>query len=77
MKITFFVALLLGFVGVLAAGHFVPWGSHVRLPSQTRVVANGGRDVVNIPLEPELGRMNPDHAQALILVFGGPLTHVW
>jgi hypothetical protein len=43
MKITFFLAIFLGFVGVLAAGHFVPWGSHVRLPSQTRVVANGGR----------------------------------
>lgn len=43
MKTTFFLALLLGFVGVLAAGHFVPWGAHVRLPSQTHVVANGGR----------------------------------
>jgi len=43
MKITFFLAIFLGFVGVLAAGHFVPWGAHVRLPSQTRVVANGGR----------------------------------
>ncbi len=43
MKATFFLALLLGFAGVLAAGHFVPWGAHVRLPSQTRVVANGGR----------------------------------
>jgi hypothetical protein len=43
MKATFFLALFLGFAGVLAAGHFVPWGAHVRLPSQTRVVANGGR----------------------------------
>lgn len=43
MKATFFLALLLGFAGVLAAGHFVPWGAHVRLPSQTRVIANGGR----------------------------------
>jgi hypothetical protein len=43
MKTTFFLTLLLGFVGVLAAGHFIPWGAHVRLPSQTRVVANGGR----------------------------------
>ncbi|HVS22479.1 MAG TPA: hypothetical protein VMU03_02035 [Gammaproteobacteria bacterium] len=54
MKVTFFVALLLGFVGVLAAGHFVPWGSHVRLPSQTRVVANGGRDerfVIRLPAD--------------------------
>ena len=30
----------------------------------------GGRDhVVDVALEAELGRMNPDHAQALILVF--------
>src|SRR3712207_3403056 len=37
----------------------------------------GGRDhVVDVALEAELGRMNPDHAQALILVFRGPLTHV-
>jgi hypothetical protein len=43
MKTTFFLAILFGFVGVLAAGHFVPWGAHVRLPSQTHVVANGGR----------------------------------
>jgi hypothetical protein len=43
MKATFFLALLLGFVGVLGAGHFVPWGAQVRLPSQTHVVANGGR----------------------------------
>ena len=44
MKATFFLALFLGFAGVLAAGHFVPWGAHVRLPSQTHVIANGGRD---------------------------------
>ena len=43
MKTTFFLALFLGFAGVLAAGHWVPWGAHVRLPSQTHVVANGGR----------------------------------
>lgn len=43
MKTTFFLAIFLGLVGVLAAGHFVPWGAHVRLASQTRVVANGGR----------------------------------
>jgi hypothetical protein len=54
MKITFFVALLLGFGGVLAAGHFVPWGAHARLPSQTRVVANGGRSerfVIRLPVD--------------------------
>ncbi len=43
MKLTFVLAVLLGFVGVLAAGHFVPWFPHVRLPSKTTVVANGGR----------------------------------
>jgi hypothetical protein len=54
MKTTFFLAILLGFVGVLAAGHFVPWGAHVRLPSQTRVVANGGRAeqfVIRLPAD--------------------------
>jgi hypothetical protein len=43
MKLTFVLAVVLGFVGVLAAGHFVPWFPHVRLPSKTTVVANGGR----------------------------------
>jgi hypothetical protein len=33
----------LGFAGTLAAAHWVPWISHQRLPSQTTVVANGGR----------------------------------
>src|SRR5215218_7162138 len=45
------------------------WVIHPHLP--------GGRDhVVDVALEAELGRMNPDHAQALIVVFLGPLTHV-
>jgi hypothetical protein len=43
MKATFVLGILLGFAGVLAAGHFVPWFPHVRLPSKTTVVANGGR----------------------------------
>jgi hypothetical protein len=54
MKFTFIFTLLLGFAGVLAAGHFVPWGAHVRLPSQTRVVANGGRAerfVIRLPVD--------------------------
>jgi len=54
MKATFFLALFLGFVGVLAAGHFVPWGAHVRLPSQTHVIANGGRAeqfVIRLPAD--------------------------
>ena len=54
MKTTFFLAIFLGFVGVLAAGHFVPWGAHVRLASQTHVVANGGRSeqfVIRLPAD--------------------------
>jgi len=54
MKFTFIFALFLGFAGVLAAGHFVPLGAHVRLPSQTRVVANGGRAerfVIRLPVD--------------------------
>ncbi|HET8699619.1 MAG TPA: hypothetical protein VFO94_19190 [Gammaproteobacteria bacterium] len=43
MKTAFIVAVLLGFSGVLAAAHFVPWMGHARLPSQTEVVATGGR----------------------------------
>jgi hypothetical protein len=54
MKSTFLVAVLLGFVGVLAAGHFVPWFPHVRLPSKTTVVANGGRGeqfIIRLPAD--------------------------
>ena len=43
MRTAFFIAVLLGFSGVLAAAHFVPWMRHARLPSQTEVVATGGR----------------------------------
>ncbi len=54
MKSTFVAAVLLGFVGVLAAGHFVPWFPHVRLPSKTTVVANGGRGeqfIIRLPAD--------------------------
>jgi hypothetical protein len=43
MRTAFFIAVLLGFSGVLAAAHFVPWMHQARLPSQTEVVATGGR----------------------------------
>ena len=43
MKRLLIFGLLAGFAGTLAAAHFVPWVSHVRIASQTSVVANGGR----------------------------------
>jgi hypothetical protein len=43
MRALFLLGLVLGFGGTLAAAHWVPWISHQRLPSQTSVVANGGR----------------------------------
>jgi hypothetical protein len=54
MKTTFSIAAVCGFVGVLAAAHYVPWVAHVRLPSQTTVVANGGRAeqfVIRLPAD--------------------------
>ena len=54
MKRLFIIGLLVGFAGLLAAAHFVPWVSHVRLPSQTSVVANGGRAerfVIRLPAD--------------------------
>jgi hypothetical protein len=54
MRTAFFLATLLGFGGVLAAAHFVPWIAHDRLPSQTTVVANGGRAeqfVIRLPAD--------------------------
>jgi hypothetical protein len=43
MKIVFAIAAFLGFGATLAGGYFVPGVEHVRLPSLTSVVANGGR----------------------------------
>ncbi len=43
MRALFLFGIVLGFGGTLAAAHWVPWMSHQRLPSQTTVVANGGR----------------------------------
>ena len=43
MKILFLIALLLGFGATLAGAHMAPGLRHARLPSQTSVVANGGR----------------------------------
>jgi hypothetical protein len=43
MRTLFLSAVVVGFGGTLAAAHFVPWVKHDRLPSQTSVVANGGR----------------------------------
>ena len=43
MKIVFLLALIAGFGGTLAGAHFAPGLAHARLPSQTSVVANGGR----------------------------------
>jgi hypothetical protein len=43
MKIAFWLGIVLGLGGVLAGSHFYPWVAHARLPSQTTVVANGGR----------------------------------
>jgi hypothetical protein len=43
MKVVFLLALSIGFIGTLAGAHFTPGLKHDRLPSQTAVVANGGR----------------------------------
>lgn len=43
MKKAFWLGLIFGFGGLLAASHFYPWVAHARLPSHTSVVANGGR----------------------------------
>ncbi len=43
MKIAFWLGTIVGFGGLLAAAHLYPWVAHARLPSQTTVVANGGR----------------------------------
>jgi hypothetical protein len=54
MRTLFLLASFVGFSGTLAAAHFVPWAAHDRLPSQTTVVANGGRAeqfVIRLPAD--------------------------
>jgi hypothetical protein len=54
MRALFLLGLLVGLGGTLAAAHWAPWVSHHRLPSQTAVVANGGRAeqfVVRLPAD--------------------------
>jgi hypothetical protein len=43
MKVVLLLAIVIGFGGTLAGAHYAPWLAHVRLPSLTTVVANGGR----------------------------------
>ena len=55
MKTVFLLGLLAGFGGTLAGAHFAPWLEHARLPSQTSVVANGGRAeqfLIHLPVGP-------------------------
>jgi hypothetical protein len=54
MKAFFLLAIAAGFAGTLAGAHYLPWAAHARLPSQTSVIANGGRAeqfVVRLPVD--------------------------
>jgi hypothetical protein len=54
MKATFWLGVLLGFGGLLAAAHYWPWFAQERVPAQTSVVANGGRAetfVIRLPAD--------------------------
>jgi hypothetical protein len=54
MKAAFWLGLLIGFCGIVAAALFVPLVAHPRLASQTTVVANGGRAeqlVIRLPVD--------------------------
>ena len=54
MKIVFLLALAMGFIGTLVGAHYAPRLEHTRLPSQTSVVANGGRAeafVIRLPID--------------------------
>lgn len=54
MKAAFWIGVLLGFGGLLAAAHYVPWFENERVPARSSVVANGGRAetfVIHLPAD--------------------------
>jgi hypothetical protein len=54
MKRLILLGIVFGFGGTLAAAHWVPWVGYERVPSQTSVVANGGRQerfVIRLPAD--------------------------
>lgn len=54
MRTAFWIGVLLGFGGLLAAAHYWPWFSSERVPARTSVVANGGRAetfVIHLPAD--------------------------
>jgi hypothetical protein len=54
MKFAFIAGLVLGFAGLLSGAHYSPWPNPPRLPSDTSVVANGGRAetfVIRLPAD--------------------------
>lgn len=54
MRTAFIAGVLLGIAAVIAAARYVPWVDPERLPSQTSVVANGGRAesfVIRLPAD--------------------------
>src|SRR5690606_11518622 len=65
MKTAFWIGVLLGFGGLLAAAHYWPWFASERVPAQTSVVANGGR------AETFVIRLPADHMGALGSVDAG------
>lgn len=65
------IGLVLGFAGTLSAAHYVPWVDPQRLPSQTTVVANGGRAerfVIHLPAD----RLNATGAETATLRGAAP-----
>jgi hypothetical protein len=76
MKIVFLLTLAIGFIGTLAGAHYAPGLKHARLPSQTAVVANGGRAehfLIRLPLDRiaatdgEAGGLRAKGADAMLL----------
>lgn len=54
MRLAFLAGVLLGFAGLLAATTYMPWLEPERLPSHTRIIANGGRAesfVIRLPAD--------------------------
>ena len=68
MKASFVSGVIIGFAAVVAVAWYFPWVDHVRIPSKTSVLANGGRSeqfLIRLPADRVAAAVNVESAARL------------